>query len=124
MPANGYALPLSVQNQPTLIVEPGAPAKKWTLPAQPGLHNVEIPGQGLFASSEWVPPRSCVSPSLVGATMKAVGALAAGNALTSSVIPANVAILMGGGLTTMFLTKTKIAIAAVIVASLKLPKRR
>ncbi|GIF53659.1 hypothetical protein DFJ67_2531 [Asanoa ferruginea] len=64
MPANGYAVSLSIRDQPTLIVEPGMPAKKWTLPAEPGAVYVEIPGQGFVASPEWVPPRSCVSPSL------------------------------------------------------------
>ena len=60
---------------------------------------------------------ACVSPALVAATVKAAGAYAAGKSAATGLISANVAILIQGGLTTMFWTKLKIATAVLVVGS-------
>ncbi len=61
---------------------------------------------------------ACVPPSLVAATVKAASAYAVGKSAAAGLISANVAILMEGVLTTMFLTKLKIATAVLVLGSI------
>ena len=57
-----------------------------------------------------------VPPSLVALTVKAAGAIVAGKAVATGVISTNVAVLMEGALTTMFLTKIKTVAAVALLA--------
>jgi RNA polymerase sigma factor (sigma-70 family) len=61
---------------------------------------------------------ACVPPSLVASTVKAAGAYSAGKSAATGLISANVAILIQGGLTTMFWTKMKIAVVVLMVATI------
>jgi RNA polymerase sigma factor (sigma-70 family) len=56
-----------------------------------------------------------VSPPLIAATVKAASWLAAGQALTASVVSANVALLVKGVMQSMFLTNVKIAVVSLLV---------
>jgi hypothetical protein len=67
MPAGGYAVPLLVSpnpnNLPTLLIEPGAPAKTWTFAWNRPTVSVDvlISGVGKVATGRWVEPSSCES---------------------------------------------------------------
>jgi RNA polymerase sigma factor (sigma-70 family) len=71
-----------------------------------------VGGVGIVANSA----SACVPPALVAATVKAVGACAAGQAVATGVMSANVAVLMEGALKAMFLTKLKTVAALLLVA--------
>jgi RNA polymerase sigma factor (sigma-70 family) len=70
-------------------------------------------GVALLANSA----SACVPPGLVAATVKAVGACAAGQAVATGVVSANVAILMEGAIKAMFLTKLKTVVVVLLVAA-------
>ncbi len=80
-------------------------------------HGVALTGGGLAAALSQAAPAAPVPPTLAHATMKAATGIVAGQAGIAGAVPAQVAALTEGVLKTMLLTKLKITLAVVLLAS-------
>ena len=76
------------------------------------LHGLAMASAGLVLQNS---ASTSVAPTLVASTVKAASAIISGKSAATGLISANVAVLMKGVLSTMFMTKIKIATAVVMV---------